>query len=70
MQLHTTPCRLFERVTSEFNSHLAVHTDQIVRTGTNFHALIRAQPLHLTYLSYIPAYRDQSYMNRRLLRHG
>src|SRR6266513_511859 len=45
--LYTSPRRLFERVTSEFNSHLAVHDDQIARSGTNFHALIHAQPPHL-----------------------
>lgn len=67
-RLHTSPQRLFERVTSEFNSHLAVHSDQIARTGTNFHALIHAQPPHLTYLSHIPAYRDQRFLNRRLMR--
>lgn len=67
-QLYTSPRRLFARVTSEFNSHLAVHNDQVARSGTNFHALIHAQPPHLTYLSHIPAYRDQEYINRRLLR--
>ncbi len=67
-QLHTSPRRLFERPTSEFNSHLAVHNDQVARTGTNFHALIHAQPPHLTYLSHIPAYRDQAYINQRLIR--
>lgn len=66
--LHTSPQRLFERVTSEFNSHLAVHNDQIARTGTNFQALVHAQPPHLVYLSHIPAYRDQGFLNRRLLR--
>lgn len=67
-QLYTSPRRLFARVTSEFNSHLAVHNDQVERTGTNFHALIHAQPPHLTYLSHVPAYRDQAVMNARLLR--
>jgi rhamnulose-1-phosphate aldolase len=67
-QLYTSPRRLFAHVTSEFNSHLAVHNDQVARSGTNFHALIHAQPPHLTYLSHIPAYRDQDYINRRLLR--
>lgn len=67
-QLYTSPRRLFARVTSEFNSHLAVHNDQIARTGTNFLALIHAQPPHLTYLSHLPAYRDQAFFNRRLLR--
>ncbi len=66
--LHTSPRRLFAHPTSEFNSHLAVHNDQVARTGTNFHALIHAQPPHLTYLSHIPAYRDQTYLNRQLLR--
>jgi rhamnulose-1-phosphate aldolase len=66
--LQTSPRRLFERPTSEFNSHLAVHNDQVDRSGTNFHALIHAQPPHLVYLSHIPTYRDQGYLNRQLLR--
>jgi rhamnulose-1-phosphate aldolase len=66
--LYTAPRRLFQRVTSEFNSHLAVHSDQVERTGTNFHALIHAQPPHLVHLSHILAYRDQAYFNRQLLR--
>src|SRR4051794_10954525 len=67
-RLYTSPRRLFARLTSEFNSHLAVHNDQVGRTGTNFHALIHAQPPNLVYLTHIPKYRDQSYMNRRLIR--
>jgi rhamnulose-1-phosphate aldolase len=67
-QLYMAPGRLFQRVTSEFNSHLAVHNDQVARGGTNFHALIHAQPPHLVYLSHIPAYRAQAHFNRRLLR--
>jgi rhamnulose-1-phosphate aldolase len=66
--LYSAPRRLFQRVTSEFNSHLAVHQDQVARSGTNFQALIHAQPPHLVYLSHIPAYRDQDYCNRQLLR--
>ena len=66
--LHTSPRRLFERATSEFNSHIAVHNDEITRTGTNFHALIHAQPPNLVYLSHIPEYRDTATMNRRLMR--
>jgi len=67
-KLYTSGRRLFARVTSEFNSHLAVHRDQIVSTGTNFHAVIHAQPLHLTYLSHIPRYQDEQYLNRSILR--
>lgn len=67
-RLYTSQRRLFERLTSEFNSHLAVHRDQVALTGTNFHAVIHAQPPHLTYLSHIPRYLDESYLNRRLLR--
>ncbi|MBI5302622.1 MAG: class II aldolase/adducin family protein [Chloroflexi bacterium] len=67
-RLYTSPRRLFTRLTSEFNSHLAVHRDQVVNSRTNFHAIIHAQPLHLTYLSHIPAYRDETYLNRHLLR--
>jgi len=66
--LYTAPNRLFDQVTSEWNSHLAVHDDTVERTGTNFHAVVHAQPPHLTYLSHIPEYRDEDYLNRRLLR--
>jgi rhamnulose-1-phosphate aldolase len=64
----TAPTRLFERLTSEWNSHLAVHDDTVERTGTNFHAIVHAQPPRLTYLSHIPEYADEAYLNRRLLR--
>src|SRR5512143_2908449 len=57
-RLYTSPRRTFVRLTSEFNSHLAVHSDQVLRSATNFHAVIHAQPPHLTYLSHIPAYQD------------
>jgi len=67
-QLHTAPSRLFEHLTSEFNSHLAVHRDQVRLTGTNFHAVLHAQPPHLTYLSHIPRYCDEKHLNRHLLR--
>lgn len=66
--IYTSPRRLFAHPTSEFNSHLAVHNDQIALTGTNFHALIHAQPPHLTYLSHLLAYRDEAFMNQQLLR--
>jgi rhamnulose-1-phosphate aldolase len=59
---------LFARLTSEFNSHLAVHYDQVMQSGTNFHAVVHAQPRHLTYLSHIPRYQYEPYLNRHLLR--
>ena len=67
-RLYTSHLRRFERVTSEFNSHLAVHYDQMVTTGTNFHAVIHAQPVNLTFLSHIPRYQDEVYLNTHLLR--
>lgn len=67
-RLYTSPRKLFARLTSEFNSHLAVHHDQVVRSGTNFHAVVHAQPRHLTYLSHIPRYQYEPYLNRHLLR--
>lgn len=67
-KMYTSHDRRFERVTSEFNSHLAVHYDQILATNTNFHAVIHAQPLHVTYLSHIPRYQDEHYLNTHLLR--
>jgi len=67
-KLYTSYNRRFERVTSEFNSHLAVHYDQMVSSQTNFHAVIHAQPPHLTYLSHVPRYQDETYLNTHMLR--
>jgi rhamnulose-1-phosphate aldolase len=65
---YTSHQRRFERVTSEFNSHLAVHYDQTLSSGTNFHAVIHAQPMRLTYLSHIPRYQNEKFLNQHLLR--
>ena len=66
--LQTSHRRLFEQLTSELNSHLAVHQDHIERRGVVFHAVVHAQPPHLTYLSHIPEYRMLETMNSRILR--
>ncbi|RPJ24041.1 MAG: rhamnulose-1-phosphate aldolase [Chloroflexi bacterium] len=58
----------FKRVTSEFNSHLATHHDQMRLNDIKHHAVLHAQPPHLTYLSHIPDYQDEQYLNRHLLR--
>lgn len=67
-KLYTSPSRLFARLTGELNSHLAIHRDQVNRTGTNLSAVVHAQPLHLTYLSHIPRYQDTDKLTRALLR--
>jgi rhamnulose-1-phosphate aldolase len=67
-KLYASPQRLFTRLTSEFNSHLAIHQDQVHSTGTNFHAVIHAQPSYLTYLSHIARYQDEQYFNSHILR--
>jgi rhamnulose-1-phosphate aldolase len=67
-RFYTSPRRLFARVTVEFNTHLAVHHDQITRHDLSFHAIIHAQPFHLVYLSHIPRYQDALTLNRHLLR--
>jgi rhamnulose-1-phosphate aldolase len=67
-RLYVSYHRRFERVTSEFNSHLAVHYDQMVSSRTNFHAVIHAQPPYMTYLSHVPRYQDETYLNTHLLR--
>lgn len=66
--LHTSPRRLFRNLTSEFNSHLGVHADQVGSRDLMFHAVVHAQPPHLTMLSHIPAYRDTAVFNRRIMR--
>jgi rhamnulose-1-phosphate aldolase len=67
-KLYTSPRRLFAKLTSELNSHLAIHEDQVKKTETNFHALVHAQPPYLTYLSHTSVYQDEQYLNTHLLR--
>jgi len=67
-KIYTSYHRRFEQVTSEFNSHLAVHYSQLLSSGTNFHAVIHAQPMHLTYLSHVPRYQNEQFLNTHLLR--
>lgn len=67
-RLYTAPDCPFKRVTSEFNSHLAVHHDQMRSRELRLHAVLHAQPLHLTFLSHLEAYQDEPYLNRHLLR--
>ena len=66
--LHTSPRRLFKNLTSEFNSHLAVHQDQVAARAVEFHAVVHAQPPHLTMLSHIPAYRSDEVFNEKVMR--
>ena len=66
--LHTSPRRLFENLTSEWNSHLGVHDDAVRLTASNLHAVVHAQPPHLVYLSHLKDYRDEAVFNQRLLR--
>ncbi len=58
----------FKRVTSEFNSHLAAHHDQMRSRAIKSHAIVHAQPRHLTFLSHLPKYQDERYLNTHLLR--
>ncbi len=53
---------------SELNSHLAVHNDQVERRGVEFHAVVHAQPFHVTFLSHISRYNDTGVFTRRLFR--
>jgi rhamnulose-1-phosphate aldolase len=45
-----------------------VHAEQVRARGTNFHAVIHAQPPYLTYLSHIQRYQSTDYLNCHLLR--
>src|SRR5215216_3115743 len=58
----------FKRVTSEFNSHLAVHHDQMRARTIKSHTIIHAQPKYLTFLSHLSKYQDAPYLNTHLLR--
>jgi rhamnulose-1-phosphate aldolase len=67
-KIYTSPQRRFERPTSEFNSHLGVLEDQMRISGSNFMAVIHAQPIYITFLSQIPRYQDTQFFSSHLLR--
>ena len=67
-KMFTSPNRQFERVTSEFNSHFAIHVDQMKARDIQLHTVVHGQPIHLTYLSHISRYQDWRYLNNHLLR--
>lgn len=65
---YTHPDRLYTKPTSEFNSHLAVHNDQVGRRGIEFQAVIHAQPPYLVALSHIAETLNNKDFNRLILR--
>lgn len=67
LRVHASPKRFFERPTSEMNTHLALHRAHAERFGP-LHAVVHAQPLHLTFLSHIDEYREDSTLNQKILR--
>jgi len=67
-KMFTSLQRHFKRVTSEFNSHLAVHCDHIRSSDIALHTVLHGQPVHITHLSHLKEYHDEKYLNRHLLR--
>jgi rhamnulose-1-phosphate aldolase len=67
--LRSAPERTYMRATSEFNSHLCVHADQVSRRpGLAMHTLIHAQPRYLVALSHIPSLVDTVALSRAITR--
>ena len=67
--LHSAPERTYARPTSEFNSHLAVHADQVARRPElRRHTVIHAQPPYLVALSHIPELVDTAAFSRAIIR--
>lgn len=60
--------RVFTRPTSEFNSHLAVHAEQVGRRGLDFHSVIHSQPPYIVQLSHEPDVTNDEAFNRAILR--
>lgn len=65
---YTHPKKRYVRPTSEFNSHLAVHNDQVEKRGVEFQAVIHAQPPHLVALSHDAETLNNHDFNRRVFR--
>ena len=65
---YTHSQRAYAKPTSEFNSHLAVHNDQVEHRGVDVQAVIHAQPPYLVQLSHVRDLRSTKAFNRRILR--
>jgi rhamnulose-1-phosphate aldolase len=65
--LHFLDTGNFVAPTSEFNSHLAVHDDQVARRQPSFHALIHAQPPYVVQLSHMQEYASTEAFTRAIL---
>ncbi|MDU0968028.1 MAG: class II aldolase/adducin family protein [Actinomycetaceae bacterium] len=65
---YTHPDHTFSKPTSEFNSHLAVHADQVATAGVDQVAVIHAQPPYLVQLSHDRETRTTEKFNRAILR--
>jgi rhamnulose-1-phosphate aldolase len=67
--LRSAAARAWLTPTSEFNSHLAVHADQLARSPElDQHCVVHAQPPYLVALSHVAANQDPAIFNRRVLR--
>jgi rhamnulose-1-phosphate aldolase len=66
--MFTSPHADFKRVTSEFNTHLAVHHDQMRSRPLQIHTILHAQPKYTTFLSHVPFYQDEKAFSEHLLR--
>ena len=55
--------------TSELNSHLAIHNQQVAQNNSTFHAVVHAQPPYITFLSHMDRYAQSTEMfNKQVLR--
>ncbi len=67
LAVYGSPDRLYQKPTSELNTHLALH-ERHASPGGPIHTVLHAQPLHLTYLSHLSGYQSAEALNARLLR--
>jgi rhamnulose-1-phosphate aldolase len=67
-QLYTSPAAHFARLTSELHSHLVLHQRAFSDAATSFHAVVHAQPMHLTYLTNIQRYQGGRQLADAILR--
>ncbi|KMY22593.1 rhamnulose-1-phosphate aldolase [Actinobaculum suis] len=62
------PQATFTKPTSEFNSHLGVHADQVARRKVEHHVLVHGQPPYLTLLSHLPELSNDKAYNEAIFR--
>jgi len=66
--MHIHKDHSFSKPTSELESHLMLHQRAVEKGNLEFNAVLHAHPRFIKFISHIPEYQDEDYLNQELMR--